>query len=148
MHCAEIMVVMVVPQEILQENAERSALGWTFSSWRPSHVRVCWGLPSTVPPMFELAGLPSSAAPPSPWRCSCCQPMEEWFGGALYIIQRSREGEPAAAQPYRVSLQSMPGQSPNPLPCPCYWMNPLPLPLLLDEPSPPAPGGWGNPATG
>ena len=97
--------------------------------WRSLLLRCSGQTGVGVPPMSELAEasrwesssssqgeshLPSSAAPPSPWRCSCCQPMEEWCAGPIYIIQRSRN-------PHRVSLQSMPGQSPNP-PLSPWWM--------------------------
>ena len=46
----------------------------------------------------RVAGLPSRAAPPSPWRCWCCQPMEDRQGGVvcrgLIYNSKEQEGEP------------------------------------------------------
>ena len=95
----------------------------------PSHVRAC------RPPIQCCASIPMAMLMlPTNGRVV--------RRGLIYNSKEQGGGEPAA-QPHRVSLQSMPGQSPNPLPCPCYWMNPLPLPLvdgeilLLDENPPP-----------
>ena len=74
-------------------------------SWRPYQVQVCCWPPMLAshvgPPNgshVRAAGLPSTAAPPSPWRCWCCQPMEDRQGGVvcrgLIYNSKEQEGEP------------------------------------------------------
>ena len=107
MHCPEMVLLVPTAKNTLEKFA--AAMQWPDRSWRPSHVRVGRGLPVGV----LLLLLPGGVPPPI--QCCASIPMAMLMlptngrvvCGALYIIQRSRN-------PHRVSLQSMPGQSPNP----------------------------------
>ena len=135
MHCAEIMVVMVV----LARNSPRirgevcsgvdllelaplacsSLLGPPIHC--PSHVRAC------RPPIQCCASIPMAMLMlPTNGRVvrrGLIYNSKEQGGGSQQ--QHSRTESPCNRCLVRVPTLS---------PCPCYWMSPLPL--LLDEPSP------------